>query len=91
MRMHGSQLCVFIVFLANAGATPNEHPCGPPAVPKNGGIDGGAREYYDPGDYVEYVCNYGYTLDGSNVAVCVHNAEGSYWNNPPPQCKGTQL
>ncbi len=91
VRMYAFFLFVAVVSLAAAPAratAKDGHACGPPALPENGGIEGGARQSYSPGDYVEYACDYGYTLDGPNAAVCIHNAEGSYWNNPPPKCNG---
>ena len=74
--------------LAAVYGTPG-HRCGPPPLPKHGGIEGGARNYYELGEYAEYLCDYGYESDGPAAAVCIYGAsEGAYWNNPPPDCKG---
>ena len=83
---------IIVTLLAVSRATVDQdHLCGPPEIPDNGSIRGGARSSYDLGDYVEYVCNYGYEIQGSNVAVCIFRDGGGQWNNQPPVCKGNRI
>ena len=71
----------------------SEQVCGTPPVPIYGRIKGTVRESYGIGGYVEYVCDYGYKLKGTEIIVCAGSQEGGQWNSPPPLCicKHTEL
>ena len=60
------------------------HVCKDPIPPSNGQlIQHGSVNRYEPGVMIEYACNDGYDMLGSNFSECM--ADGS-WSFEPPQC-----
>ena len=63
---------------------PVEHICKIPLPPPNGQlIVHGSVHRYEPGVMIEFTCNNGYEMVGSNFSECL--ADGS-WSFEPPQC-----
>jgi len=80
-------LLVLAAFVAASTFASPGRLCGPPEVPAYGSAEGGARSSYDLGEYVQYSCDEGYSIQGPNVAVCIYGEGGPSWNNPPPHCR----
>ena len=41
---------------------------------------------YDVGGVAAYICNYGYTLNGTNTRKCEQNGVMGQWTLQPPTC-----
>ncbi len=59
---------------------PKERSCGNPGVPENGKKNSSIYQY---GNSIEFECDVGYTLQGSQVRTCQTNGQ---WTGIQPTC-----
>ncbi|UYV70759.1 hypothetical protein LAZ67_8000501 [Cordylochernes scorpioides] len=57
--------------------------CQHPDVPFSVKVIGARKQTYRMGDMLQYSCDTGFLLDGSQVAVC---QDSGFWTAPPPKC-----